>query len=254
LNISSTHSEVLSRIERSQGLRLSIAIHSCSRDASIALVLGGKTIRYLPLDPQNRTAATISPALNVLLDEVRASDQPLDYIAVTDGPGSFTGLRIGVTTAKTLGYALGISIVAVDSLAVMARNLWEKKPDASSVMVAINAYRGQVFAAHWTRQQWESANDSGDFSSQSRVVLADDWISAVAADRSCSNGAEPLLAGRIEQGRGFAIEPNALDVAQLGHQIASKGRFVSPMQLLPRYLRESAAEEKLGSVQIENWG
>jgi len=248
LNISSTHSEVLSRIERSQGLRLSIAIHSCSRDASIALALGGKTIRYLPLDPQNRTAATLSPALNDLLDEVRASDQPLDYIAVTDGPGSFTGLRIGVTTAKTLGYALGIPLVAVDSLAVMAWSLWEKTPDAPAVVVAINAYRGQVFAAHWTRQQWESANDSGDFSSQSRVVLADDWTTAVAADETCIIGAEPVVAGRIEQGRVSAIEPNAIDVAQLGHQIASKGRFVAPMHLLPRYLRESAAEEKLDFV------
>lgn len=219
------------------------------------MALGGKVIRYIPLDPQNRTAATISPALNSLLDDVRASNQPLDYIAVTDGPGSFTGLRIGVTTAKTLAYALGISIVAVDSLAVMARNLWDKSPDASEVMVAINAYRGQVFAANWTRQQWESAIYSGDFSTQSRVVIAGDWAKEVAAaQETCSIAAEPVVAAQFDHGRVLAIEPNAIDVAELGEQIASKGRFVSPMQLLPRYLRNSAAEEKLGSVQIENWG
>ena len=233
MNISPTQSEVQGGIDRLQRRRLSISIHSCSRDASVALALGGKVIRYIPLDPQNRTAATISPAVRSLLDDVRTADQPLDYIAVTDGPGSFTGLRIGVTTAKTLGYALGISVVAVDSLAVMARNLWESRPDAPAVMVAMNAYRGQVFAAHWTRQEWESAKDCGDFSNQSRVVLSVDWTADVAAaDRTCIIAAEPIVACRFEPGRVLAIEPNAIDVAELGEQIASKGLFLSPMQLL----------------------
>ena len=227
-------------------MQLSIAIHSCSKDASITLAIEGQPTHHIQLDPQSRTAATITPALDSLLEQVRTSGQPLDYIAVTDGPGSFTGLRIGVTTAKTLGYALGIKIVAVDSLAAMAFHLWAKQPDATAAMVAINAYRGQVFAATWTREQWATALDSGEFATQSRVVLAAQWLSEVAAaDPAVAIGAETVIANRSGYERVLPVEPNASEVAMLGHLIAAKHLFVSPMQLLPRYLRDSAAEEKL---------
>ncbi|MGV3485108.1 MAG: tRNA (adenosine(37)-N6)-threonylcarbamoyltransferase complex dimerization subunit type 1 TsaB [Planctomycetaceae bacterium] len=245
MKISPTHSEAADGLQQSQRLPLSIAIESSTRCASLALMRGTDALRYIPLDRQSRTAATISVALADLLEQVRAAGDSLDFIAVTDGPGSFTGLRIGVTTAKALAYALGCPIVAVDSLATLAFELWRRQPHATEVLVALNAYRGQLFAASWTREQWQAAMQSGDFTTQSEVVMNDRWDELVSqAATSCAIGAEPLIAERPPGGRVAAIEPTAVIVAQVADMIAKQGRFATPMHLLPRYLRDSAAEEK----------
>lgn len=224
---------------------LSIAIESSTRFASLAFARGGQSVRYLPLNRQSRTATTVSLALRDLLDDVRAADESVDFVAVTDGPGSFTGLRIGVTTAKSLAYALNCPIVAVDSLAVVASGLWNRCPQASGVHVALNAYRGQLFVANWTRQQWEAAIQSGDFTTQSHVVMADDWARTIAADdSSIAIAAEPAVAERSGSSRVQSVEPTAIELAKLADLIAKQGRFTSAMSLLPRYFRDSAAEEK----------
>ncbi len=236
-------------MQRSQRLPVSLAIDSSTRFASVALAVAGEVVRFIPLDRHQRTAATISLALNDLLETMRAAGDSLDYVAVTDGPGSFTGLRIGVTTAKSLAYALDCPIVAVDSLAVLASELWSKSPAASEAMVAINAYRGQVFAANWTALQWRLANETGDFSTQSAVVEANDWASSVLrAKPTILIAAEPAIAGRFEATRVIELEPSAIAVAKLAHVSAQQQRFVSAFDLLPRYLRDSAAEEKLTST------
>jgi len=234
-------------LQHAFGLPRQIAIESSTRYASLALSAGGKILRYIPLDRQSRPAATITVALAELLVQAREqSEEPIRVVAVTDGPGSFTGLRVGVTTAKTLAYALGCKLVAVDSLACMVSILFVANPDAKAVTVALNAYRGQLFIATWTRDQWQITNDcTGDFSTQSRVVDEADWIAIVQSSSSGHVlGAEPSIATKFDPGRVVEVVPTAIEVALLGDVIARHGIFVTPMELLPRYLRESAAEEK----------
>lgn len=252
MNICHAHSEAddgLEHLQRHCGLPLTIAIESCTRDASIALARGNEILHYIPLDRQRRTAATIGVSLSELLEEARCDKGSIDFVAVTDGPGSFTGLRIGVTTAKALAYALNCKIIAVDALACMAMQLWTANPTASRITTSLNAYRGQQFTATWTREQWTEATDvTGDFASQSGVVDSDHWSMLVeAAPNEHLFGAEAIVANRFTSGRVVAVEPNARDVAMLSFTIGSHERFASPMQLLPRYLRDSAAEEKLRS-------
>ena len=87
----------------------------------MAVFRGQRIIRELKLDSDCRTAATLAPALRDMLSWCEQQGEPLGFVSVADGPGSFTGLRIGVTTAKTLCYALEFaSRVAVDSLAAIA--------------------------------------------------------------------------------------------------------------------------------------
>ena len=243
-------SDGLEHLQRPYGLPLTIAIDSSTRDASIALASGDQIIHYISLDRNSRTAATISVALSELLNLARGIEQPIGSIAVTDGPGSFTGLRIGVTTAKTLAYALNCKIIAVDSLACMAMSLFASNQDAINATVALNAYRGQLFTATWTRDQWDHACDvTGDFTTQSRVIEESEWIESLkTADVNHLFGAESTVAQKSKVECIITSEPNAKDVAYLASIIARRGVFVSPMHLLPRYLRESAAEEKLRST------
>ena len=227
----------------------------------------GEPLQHIPLNPQFRTAATISESIAALLAKAEEIGSPIDYVAVADGPGSFTGLRIGVTSAKTLAYALGCRLIGVDSLAAIASGLWEKFPGAQEVIVALNAYRSQVYAARWTAAQWRDACSSGDFTKQSDVWCAEQWNDELA--KTSANtivGAEAILAKRLTSLKESSpddvssipddvssipatvvtVEPSARQVAKLAHQLALMGKFTSPMELLPRYLRDSAAEEKLG--------
>ena len=80
----------------------------------------------------------------------RAGWRPTDVelVAVAIGPGSFTGLRIGVTTAKAFAYAVGCQVVGVNSLAAVASRASRELPKISA---AIDAQRGELFVADFTR-------------------------------------------------------------------------------------------------------
>jgi tRNA threonylcarbamoyladenosine biosynthesis protein TsaB len=91
-----------------------------------------------------------SENLTIFIQEVLQSQhltpQDLSAVSVASGPGSYTGLRIGVSTAKGLCYALGIPLIAIDSLHALAQIAKEKHPDARLCM-AIDARRMEIFSA-----------------------------------------------------------------------------------------------------------
>lgn len=210
----------------------------------------------IELDPASRTTATLAPAIAELLADARAQPRSVDTVAVASGPGSFTGVRIGVTTAKLLAYALGCRLVAVDTLAAMAGAAFRQRPDCQSVSVAINAYRQQLFVADWTRDQWTAATADNRLANRSRVSLVADWPLPHADRSDRLFAAEPAVVRALRQTRSLEyaegelpailpLWPSALDVAHLGRQLAEAGHFISPLELRPNYLRDSAAEEKL---------
>lgn len=84
-----------------------------------------------------------------LLDEAGLDFRDIDRIAVGLGPGSFTGLRIGVTTARALAQSRGVELVGVSSLRALAVAAEPSAPAGSGLLAVIDARRGEVFAAGW---------------------------------------------------------------------------------------------------------
>jgi len=200
----------------------------------------------------------LAPAISTLLAEANLASP--DFLAVSVGPGSFTGLRVGLATIKLLAFAWQREIAPIDTLHAIAhsaavRLAGSSQPHSATIVPVINAFRKQVFTSAWHF-----------------VAVADGWsLKPLCAPIVCDavqwqsdplisvNGSSPPAADDpiVVAGPGLktyrpaddavqqlARNPLAEDVAQVGWQHLQRGQLVSPDSLAPNYIRPSAAEEK----------
>src|SRR5690349_23178962 len=118
---------------------------SSTEKASIALARDGETLFMAVNDNQRDHAGWIHVAIAAGLREIGERPESLEAIGVTSGPGSYTGLRVGMATAKGLCYALGIPLMTVNTLEAMALSV--KRTNVSWVCPMIDARRMEVFTA-----------------------------------------------------------------------------------------------------------
>src|SRR5258707_1343424 len=121
-----------------------LALETSGTAGSVAALEGEQLLKTAALDPVQRTARTLAPAIRDLLKQVGWRPADVQLVAVTAGPGSFTGLRLGVTTAKTFAYAVGCQVLGVNTLEVIAS---QSPPECSLLEVVLDAQRQQLFAA-----------------------------------------------------------------------------------------------------------
>jgi len=100
-----------------------LALETTEMAGSLAAMHDGKLLAELELDPRQRTAQSLAPGMKTLLAKVAWRPADVELVAVTIGPGSFTGLRLGITTAKTFAYALGAEPTRRDSRVDRRREL-----------------------------------------------------------------------------------------------------------------------------------
>ncbi len=222
-----------------------LAIETSSASGTIAAADGSRLIAEHPLDPQVRSARSLAPGIRELLAAVDWKVHDIELVAVTIGPGSFTGLRVGIATAKTLAYCLGARSVGITTLEVIAAQYDGEAPRLS---VAIDAQRGQVFAAEFLRasSEWQIVGEP-------RVLNNHDWLGALHHSGAASGPALGKLAGQLPTGVTIAApeqwNPRAATVAALAWQRHLRGMYDDVWKLAPLYLRQSAAEEKWNQQQ-----
>ena len=225
----------------------------------------------LQLDARWGSAKTLAPAIERLLCEQGLATRDLDAIAVVGGPGSFTGLRVGIATAKVMAYALGIPVSAVDTLDVIARQIADRTGPSGGVwdlFTVVDAFRGQSF---WGR--YRVCNGECIRTVETRID-DNEWL-AVELVRSSLEG-DVLVAGpsiqklrdayrellqvqggfpsdgcEVDWCEGGLGEPQATAVARLGWEAWLKDQTSEVFGLLPMYYRSSAAEEKRTSRPTE---
>ena len=219
-----------------------LALETSGRAGSVAALDGTQLLAERTLDAARGSAATLAPAIRELLADVQWRAADVQVVAVAAGPGSFTGLRIGVMTAKTLAYALGADCIAVDTLDVIAR---QAPGDARPLWAVLDAGRDDLFAARYL-----SNSDSGELvalrptalvrSADWRAELkAGDWISGPLPARF-----EPLLPGGVQLVELPLRLPQAHTVGRLALARHAAGGRDDLWELAPNYYRLSAAEER----------
>jgi len=242
----------------------SVAILQASRRSLEGLESG--VIVSEELDPRWGSAKTLAPCVERMLSKQGLFPKDLDAIAVVQGPGSFTGLRVGIATAKVMAYALNIPVIAVDTLEVLAHQIYEsssRETQARELITVVDAFRGQCF---WARYRLESTECHrviptriDDNSCLAEQILRDSRLQGVTIAGPSSQKVRESYRQILQESSGFSSEPDrvvwldcipqAATVARLGFAGFVSGDESDVFGLLPTYYRSSAAEEKQSAAQ-----
>lgn len=124
-----------------------LAVDTATEACSAALLVGEKVLSRWEEAPRDHTRK-ILPMVQSLLDEAGSSLSELDAIAFGRGPGSFTGVRIGIGVAQGLAFGAGVPLIGISTLAAMAQGSY-RLDGADSVLTAIDARMDEVYFGHY---------------------------------------------------------------------------------------------------------
>lgn len=224
-----------------------LALETSAKSVSAAVVENG-----VPLcSTYQNTGLTHSRTLMPLVDGMlRAADlrcADMDLIAVAQGPGSFTGLRIGVSAAKGLAWTLELPCCGVSTLLAMAQNL--RHLEGFTILCAMDARRNQIYNAVFRVQAGQLIRLCED-----RAIGLAELAETLKNDESAKivvgDGAKLCYTYLLEQGIACRLAPpalqmqNAVGVALAAGELAAAGETVSARELAPVYLRLSQAERE----------
>lgn len=130
-------------------------IETSTSVCSIALSWEKAVIDFVDLAEGMNHTALITPAIDQLLKNNKLTPGDLSAVAVCSGPGSFTGLRVGNSTAKAMAYTLGIPVIAVPTLLPLAHAASIRYPEADLLMPMIDARRMEVYTILYDQQMEE---------------------------------------------------------------------------------------------------
>lgn len=221
-----------------------LAMECTEKTGSVGLMTPSGTL-FLPLPTQYSTARSLAPAIRELFNESGLSVKDLNRICVTCGPGSFTGLRIGIGLARAMAFGSDVPLSGVSSLATLASDyafprLKVEGTIARRFVTVLNAYRNEIFVAAWSFEDQELKRLSPD-SITGRPGLAD-WAKQMCDidDVAVVSPEAPSFFGTASSTR---ISPTAWGVIRAAlFQTQLLDNELD--EVLPTYLRRSAAEEK----------
>lgn len=219
-----------------------LAVETSGRTASLALFCQGTLEQEVMLPATERVAVALVPAAKQLLAAFGVSPAELAAVAVASGPGSFTGLRIGITAAKTLAYATGARLVGVNTLDALATQV--DLPSEGRVWAVLDAQRGDVFTASYDQLVLQELGQAD----RTQLLSGAEWLDQLQPGDVVIGPVVAKYADRLPEGVVVAAsgqcQPQSRSVGQLGLSLLERGITSDPFQLVPHYHRLSAAEEK----------
>jgi tRNA threonylcarbamoyladenosine biosynthesis protein TsaB len=222
---------------------LTLGIETSTRQVSCAVGDGSGVLGTADLSLDQRHTETLVPAIRFLLDSLGLTVEDLGAVAVGLGPGLFTGLRVGVATARSLSLARHLPLLGVSSLDLVAHRV---RVAGRPIIVAMDARRGELF---WCRYEPCGARPPRR--------VQDDRVDPPAAVASAVAGLDsPLVAGDgparypdvfvglpgVETVAGELARPTAAALVELAAPRLVAGEATPPALVLPRYVRAPDAD------------
>jgi len=219
-----------------------LGIETTTFSGSVALVENGRILGEFFLNVGPRHSENILPLIKELLSGLEIKLEEVEAIAVSRGPGSFTSLRVGVTTAKSLAFSLGVPIVSVSSLEVLAMGF---AFTPCVICPVIDARKREVFSAFFKF----SGNNLKRLSDD--VLISPEGLSELVREETIFAGDGAILYSNVLRGKlwGLALFPpfnfnfpRASNCALLGgKRLREKGED-DLADLTPQYVRRAEAE------------
>lgn len=242
-----------------------LALDSSTASMSVAIVRDGQVLDSFTTFTERNHSVRVVSEIKEILTRNGIRGEELDGIAIGQGPGSYTGVRIGVTAAKTLAWAWRKPLIGVSSLEALAYSAWLKADSGVSdqpeawIVPLMDARRGQVYTARYVAgkdSQWHRVNEDG-------IRLIADWT--VRLKELAENGAnaievwlvgdvtthEAVIAEARSSFGGFRALACDLDAGALGLLAERKyrsGQRDDVHTFVPNYTQLAEAEAKLLSA------
>ena len=226
---------------------LVLAIDTCDSRGSVAL-LRDSEILSLAVHDGGDYSSWLLPAVTDVLSKARAEMADLQGYAVAAGPGSFTGVRVGLTTVKAWAEVYGKPVAAISRLEAIAE---QAPPEIQRVAAFIDAQRGQLFGAVYQRQQGGNFNRlddemviaPGKFVEEAARLAGEVTISWLSPDADLLL-LEAAWKGREAKGERIELISPTLApmIGRIGTRYLREGKTVDALTLDANYVRRSDAE------------
>ncbi|WP_240377470.1 tRNA (adenosine(37)-N6)-threonylcarbamoyltransferase complex dimerization subunit type 1 TsaB [Bacillus piscicola] len=222
-----------------------LAIDTSTHVLGIALADEERIVGTYVTNFKKNHSLRLMPAIDYLLKELNVKPEELDAVAAAKGPGSYTGVRIGVTTAKSLAWALGIPVYGISSLQVLARN---GKHFGGFICPFIDARRGQVYTG-----LYKIGRDySVETVAEDRIMLLEEWLAFLQEKQepvlflsqdweAHEDTVRRTLTDLAVQGEKADMLPRPEELALLAYQ---QGEAIPAHLLVPEYTQPTEAEKK----------
>lgn len=224
-----------------------LAIDASGVAGSVAYIKDGKLAGEYYFCDKLTHSQTIMPMLEHMKSLISINMDEIDVVAVTSGPGSFTGLRIGVTAAKALALALNVPIVGVPTLDVIAQAMYFTEYYICPIM---DARRNQVYTAlyKWNEEKLERltehrAIDMTEYLEslkkyEGKVIFLGDGVTAY------KQRIEETLGNRAVFAPSFCNLQHASVLGAMAEELYKEGKAEDASTFVPMYLRKSQAERE----------
>jgi tRNA threonylcarbamoyladenosine biosynthesis protein TsaB len=221
-----------------------LGIDTATRQTSVALGTQRGTIAQTALSVGRSHEEVVVPAIHHLLQWSGTSFSQLGGLAVGIGPGLFTGLRVGVETARTLSQVLGVPIVGIPSLDVLAFSLRDAR---RAIAAVIDARRGEVFVGLYRPVPGGVARESEFLVASPEAFLAElearGEEMVLVGDGALRYRRELSTLGRVVEFASPSLAyPQAASLVELSVPRLEREEFDRAFEVLPLYLRKSDAE------------
>ncbi|MEL7647767.1 MAG: tRNA (adenosine(37)-N6)-threonylcarbamoyltransferase complex dimerization subunit type 1 TsaB [Sedimentibacter sp.] len=222
-----------------------LAIESSSVTASCAVSEDFSMLGEFTLNHKKTHSEKLMPLIEELLDELNIKITDIDVIAVSEGPGSYTGLRIGAAIAKSMSFAANIPIAGVPTMKSLAGNIY----DAERLVVPImDAKAGRIYTGiyKWEGENLNCVKEQFPCNIEELIDILNGYEESVVFNGDGSENYRKMIEDKLNRKAYFAPAKfnylNAATLSFIGCMMAQKGETVDASTFKPQYLRLSQAE------------